>query len=295
MSVWAGPDDRDPLSLPATDDDYVGALQRDICNARIAYSPDLGLPVEPEVARVVCDAVGTLQALGGQVEQVDLETERDLVQQFHLLWIGMEAAQVGGFVDQYGSRMTRGVREEVARGSSISAVDYWNAERARSRYYEKIRAVLSEYEFIVCPTMAVPPPSVHMFTDGPEEVNGELVDRKTGWTLAFPFNMSTHPAASIPCGFTPDHLPVGMQVVGRRFCEVDVLRLAARFEEARPWAGRRPAFDGPRRPRESSGSTPQAVDPLRAPDALHSPPVTVTPRSNKEDATWMGSPRRSSI
>ena len=103
-----------------------------------------------------------------------------------------------------------------------------------------MRPILDEYDMIACPVMAVPPPSVHMFTDGPEEVDGEIVDRKTGWTLAFPFNMTSHPAASIPCGTTPDGLPVGLQIVGRRFRETDLLRLAARFEEAVPWRGRRP-------------------------------------------------------
>ena len=236
MSVWAGPDDRDPLSLPATGDDWLGGLDGDVRGARIAYSPDLGLPVDPEVSAVVRRAAGALEALGADVEEVELRTGKDLVQQFHLLWIGMEAAQVGGFVEEYRDRMTRGVLDEVARGSSISALDYWNAEMARSAYYDTIRRLLDAHDFIVCPTIAVPPPSVHMFTDGPEEIAGEIVDRKTGWTLAFPFNMTSHPAASLPCGLTPDGLPVGLQVVGRRFRETDVLRLAARFEEAAPWS-----------------------------------------------------------
>ena len=242
MSVWAGPDDRDPLSLPDTGDDWLGATDGDIRGARIAYSPDLGLPVEPEVSAVVRRATATLEAIGARVEEIDLATGQDLVQQFHLLWIGMEAAKFGGFVGEHGDRMTRGVREEIARGSRISAVDYWNAELARSAYHEKIREILASYDFLVCPTIAVSPPGIHTFTDGPEEIAGQISDRKTGWTLAFPFNMTSHPAASLPCGFTDDGLPVGMQVVGRRFRETDVLRLAARFEEAAPWGARRPAF-----------------------------------------------------
>jgi Asp-tRNA(Asn)/Glu-tRNA(Gln) amidotransferase A subunit family amidase len=242
MSVWSGPDDRDPLSLPDTGEDWLGAPDGDVRGMRIAYSPSLGLPIEPEVAAVVRDATATLEALGAHVEEIDLATGKDLVAQFHLLWIGMEAALVGGYVEEFGDRMTRGVLEEVARGASISALDYWNAELARSAYYERIRGILATYDLLVCPTIAVPPPSVHTFTDGPEEIDGQISDRKTGWTLAFPFNMTSHPAASLPCGFTPDGLPVGMQVVGRRFREADVLRLAARFEEAAPWRDRRPAF-----------------------------------------------------
>jgi Asp-tRNA(Asn)/Glu-tRNA(Gln) amidotransferase A subunit family amidase len=240
MSVWSGPDDRDPLSLPATGDDFTAALGGDVAGARIAYSPDLGLPVVPAVREAVRGGVDTLEALGARVDEVDLDAGGGLVAEFHRLWVGMEAAQFGAILERFGERITRGVREEVARGSALTAVDYWHAEIARSEFYGRVSAVLDEHEFIVCPVMAVPPPSVHMFTDGPEEINGMLVDRKTGWSLAFPFNLTSHPAASIPCGATPDGLPVGMQVIGRRFRELDVLRLAARFEEAAPWHDRRP-------------------------------------------------------
>jgi Asp-tRNA(Asn)/Glu-tRNA(Gln) amidotransferase A subunit family amidase len=240
MSVWAGPDERDPMSLPATGEDFAAALDGDVAGVRVAYSPDLGVPVTPEVREVVRDGVAVLERLGARVEEVDLSAGSGLVAEFHRLWIGMEAALFGGEVERHGERMTRGVLEEIARGSALASVDYWKAELARSEFYARVRAVLADYEFIVCPVMAVSPPSVHMFTDGPEEINGQLVDRKTGWSLAFPFNLSSHPAASLPCGFTPDGLPVGMQVVGRRFGESAILRLAARFEEAAPWRARRP-------------------------------------------------------
>jgi Asp-tRNA(Asn)/Glu-tRNA(Gln) amidotransferase A subunit family amidase len=255
LSVWSGPDDRDPMSLPATADDFVAALDGDVVGARIAYSPDLGLPVVSAVRDAVGRAVGTLQDLGARVEQVGLDAGAGLVAEFHRLWVAMEAAQFGGFVGRYGDRMTRGVREEIERGFALAAVDYWRAEIARSEFYERVRSVLEEYEFIVCPVMAVSPPSVHMFTDGPEEVDGTIVDRKTGWSLAFPFNLTAHPAASLPCGATPDGLPVGLQVVGRRFGEADVLRLAARFEEAAPWSDRRPASVRVPVPREREGES----------------------------------------
>ena len=241
LSVWAGPDDRDPLSLPATAEDF-RALDGDLEGTRIAYSPDLGLPVEAEVRDVVREAVATLVELGAHVDEVDLRAGDGLVADFHRLWVGLEAAQFGHLVPEHGSRMTRGVLEEIERGSTLAAVDYWRAEIARSDFYDRVRRVLALNDFIVCPVMAVSPPSVHMFTDGPEEVEGAVVDRKTGWSLAFPFNMTSHPAASIPCGATPDGLPVGMQVIGRRFRELDVLRFAARFEEAAPWRERRPAW-----------------------------------------------------
>jgi Asp-tRNA(Asn)/Glu-tRNA(Gln) amidotransferase A subunit family amidase len=249
LSVWAGPDDRDPMSLPATGERFTDALNDPIAGLRVAYSPDLGLPVEPEVRAVVRGAVERLEALGAHVSEVELDAGRGLVAEFHRLWVGMEAAVFGHAVPEHGHRMTRGVLEEIARGSTMPALEYWRAELARSEFYGRVRDVLAEHDFIACPVMAVPPPSVHMFTDGPEEVDGEIVDRKTGWSLAFPFNMSSHPAASVPCGFTPDGLPVGLQIVGRRFAESAVLSLAARFEEAAPWRERRPPSAHTRRER----------------------------------------------
>ena len=77
-------------------------------------------------------ATATLEAIGARVEEIDLATGQDLVQQFHLLWIGMEAAKFGGFVGEHGDRMTRGVREEIARGSRISAVDSPRSSRRGS-------------------------------------------------------------------------------------------------------------------------------------------------------------------
>jgi Asp-tRNA(Asn)/Glu-tRNA(Gln) amidotransferase A subunit family amidase len=235
MAAWSGPDDRDPLSLPRTGEDFVAALDGDVRGVRIAYSPDLNLPIEPDVRQAVAGGVSVLEALGAEVDVVDLDT-RGLIEQFHRLWVGMEAAEVRPHLAEFRGRMTRGVLDEVARGSTMGALEYWDAELARSVYYEKVRLILDAYDFIVCPTLAVSPPSIHMFTDGPEEVAGQIVDRKTGWSMAYPFNMTMHPVASIPCGTTTDGMPVGMQIVGRRFGEAQILRLAARFEEAAPWA-----------------------------------------------------------
>jgi Asp-tRNA(Asn)/Glu-tRNA(Gln) amidotransferase A subunit family amidase len=116
----------------------------------------------------------------------------------------------------------------------------WEAEIERSRWYDRVRAVLDVHDVILCPTNAAPPPPADSVTYGPSEIAGRPVDPKSGWTLTYPFNLTTHPAVSIPCGMTADGLPVGMQVVARRFGEGDLLRIAARFEEAAPWADRRP-------------------------------------------------------
>ena len=240
MSVWAGPDDRDPKSLPDTGEDWRGALDGDLAGLRVAWSPSLGLPADPEVVRIVGDAARTLELLGCAVQEVDLAADASLVQVLHRLWVGLEATLFGDAVAEHGPRMTPGVLREIERGRAQSAIDVWEAEIERSRWYDRVRAVLDEHDVLVCPTNAIPPPPADTVTYGPSEIAGRPVDPKTGWTLAYPFNLTLHPAMSVPCGTTAGGLPVGMQVVGRRFAERTLLRVAARFEEAAPWGARRP-------------------------------------------------------
>ncbi len=240
MSVWAGPAERDPKSLPDTGDDWLGALDGDLAGLRVAWSPSLGLPADPEVVGLVGQAGRTLERLGCSVEEIDLTADASLVQVLHRLWVGLEATLFGDSVAEHGERMTPGVLREIERGRAQTAIDVWEAEIERSRWYDRVRAVLDRYDVILCPTNATPPPPADAVTYGPQEIAGRPVDPKSGWTLTYPFNLTTHPAISIPCGMTADGLPVGMQVVARRFGEAALLRIAARFEEAAPWAARRP-------------------------------------------------------
>ena len=98
--------------------------------------------------------------------------------------------------------------------------------------------VLSEFDVLLTPTVAVPPLPIGV--DNPETINGRRISI-FGWTpFTYPFNMTGQPASSVPCGFTGDGRPVGLQVVGRRFDEYTVLRASAAFEQAAPWAQHRP-------------------------------------------------------
>ncbi len=96
------------------------------------------------------------------------------------------------------------------------------------------------YDLLLTPTVASPP-----FPHGilyPGEIDGVKVGREASSIFTYPFNLTGQPAASVPCGFTKDGLPIGLQIVGRRFDDVTVLRASAAFETARPWIARRPAL-----------------------------------------------------
>ena len=107
----------------------------------------------------------------------------------------------------------------------------------RSEIYDVFQSVFDRYHLLLTPTLACLP--VDNATDGntkgPDHINGEPVDPLIGWCLTYPVNFTGHPAASIPAGMTSDNLPVGMQIIGRRYADADVLAASAAFERLRPW------------------------------------------------------------
>jgi Asp-tRNA(Asn)/Glu-tRNA(Gln) amidotransferase A subunit family amidase len=119
----------------------------------------------------------------------------------------------------------------------ISAVDHALDDVLRTGVFDGLQDVFETYDLIVSPTLAIPPVAnaAHRNTVGPTEINGDRVDPLIGWCMTFPINFTGHPAISVPSGLTPEGLPVGLQIIGRRHADESVLALASRFEQARPW------------------------------------------------------------
>jgi amidase/aspartyl-tRNA(Asn)/glutamyl-tRNA(Gln) amidotransferase subunit A len=118
----------------------------------------------------------------------------------------------------------------------MSVMEVWNDQIIRTEIYDAIESVLQKYDLLVTPTLACLP--VKNGTDGntlgPTHINGEEVDPLIGWCLTYVTNFSGHPSASIPAGLV-EGLPVGMQIIGRRGADIDVLAASAAFERVRPW------------------------------------------------------------
>src|SRR5256885_4024767 len=111
----------------------------------------------------------------------------------------------------------------------------------RLAWWQHPRAFFETYDLLLTPTIACPPFPIGL--DNPSEIAGKRVEPYAWIPFTFPFNLTGQPAASVPCGFTKDGLPIGLQIVGRRFDDAGVLGAAAAFERARPWADRRPPID----------------------------------------------------
>ncbi len=238
LSAIAGPDDWDRTSLEAAPADYVGHLRRGIGGLRVAFSPDLGgLRVDAEVARVIGEAARVFQQLGCVVEEVAPGFD-DSAELIRCLWSAHEAGMYGGLVAQWGDRMDPGLVACIEHGRRYSLVEYLEQRGRKLVYWDRVRLLFERYDLLLTPAVSVAAFEVGRLN--PAHFPQHAWDWFPWASFSYPFNFTGQPAASIPAGFTAAGLPVGLQIVGRRFADLTVLQASAAFEEARPWAQRRP-------------------------------------------------------
>lgn len=248
MTALVGYHPGDPLSLDESVD-FRGALERPIDGMRIAYTPTYDVfPVDPQVDAVVRSAVAAFEEAGADVEEVRLGITRDQ-RELSDLWCRLimpvnvhtiESFKAGGIdiVGDHRDDLPPEYRRWLEVGYEMSALDFVRDQEMRTEVYDAIQQVFATYDLIVGPTLACPPiaNADDGNTVGPSEIDGVAVDPLIGWCPTYLFNFTGHPAASIPAGLTDDGLPVGMQIAGRRYADVDVIAASAAFEQFRPWA-----------------------------------------------------------
>ncbi len=242
LDVMAGPDDRDRHSLPAADGpSFLEACDADIAGLSVAWSPDLGRArVDPEVLEACTRAAQQFEALGCHVEVVSPSWD-DPEEVFRVLSAAETWAAWGRYLGEQGERLDRSLRALLRFGQSITLARYLDAVHRRQDLWTEVQRFLARFDLLITPTVAVPPFEVGRA--GLNEINGEPCS-PLGWIpFCFPFNLTGQPAATVPVGFTSARLPVGLQIVGRRYAESTVLAASAAFEAAHPWAGRRPPVE----------------------------------------------------
>jgi Asp-tRNA(Asn)/Glu-tRNA(Gln) amidotransferase A subunit family amidase len=130
--------------------------------------------------------------------------------------------------------------ERIGKSDTMSAVDYERASQRRTALWQTVRAFFERYDLLLTPTLSIAPFPIGV--QYPTEVAGRAVSSPLGWfPFTFPFSMTGQPSLSLPCGFTTEGLPVGLQIVGRRLADATVLRAAHAYEASAPWVQRRPS------------------------------------------------------
>ena len=240
LQALAGHDPRDTGSLRDPVPDFVGALDRDINGLKIAWSLDYGYAgVDPEVAEVTASAVKVFEELGCTVDDSNLRLESP----FETWWVffaGNSYATQGHLLDVDPDPLTWYGRMAIEDGKSFTAADYARALGERDRMIQQFSDVFDDYDLLISPAMATTAFPVGQY---PDEVGGKRNANKKGWSFlpfTHPINTIGNPAASVPCGFDSDGMPVGLHIVGRMGDEATVLAASAAFERARPWIQHRP-------------------------------------------------------
>lgn len=239
LSAIAGPDPRVPNALPFPADDFRASLGRDFRDIRIAWSRNLGrYPVDAIITQV-CDAQReTFAALGCVVEDVEPDL-RHADASFQTVRAYLFAQRHADHLAQHRDKMKQTVIWNAEQGLRLSALDVARAEEQRTALHQQMVAFFERYEFLCLPTTQVPPFSIEQ--EYPTEINGQRLDTYIDWMgLCYAITMTGCPAISVPCGFTPDGLPVGLQIVGPPHADVAVLQLAHAFEQATLFYQRQP-------------------------------------------------------
>ena len=230
LTVISEPDARDWHALPYEPRDYRVGLEDGVKGLRIAFSADLGYAkVDPEVLRIVKNAVKTFSDLGARVEAKDPGFEH-CGPLFSAHWFPGAAMIVRNTHPKKRALMDKGLLETAKLGEKVSNADYMAAVAKRGALGVQMNAFHQTYDLLVTPTLPLT-----AFKAGQEMASILKEKRWTEWTpFTYPFNLTQQPAASIPCGFTRKGLPVGLHIVGPRYADALVLRAARAFESAHP-------------------------------------------------------------
>ena len=241
LSGMAGPDDRAPLSYDVDTREFLRAVKApSVKGRRVAWTPDLNglIPVDEEVARVAEGATRVFRSLGAKVEGAcpDFSGVNEIVLATRgVSMVALHADKLPRWRDQ----MQKALVWNIEQGLRLTPEEIAGGEKLRTALWHRVRAFMETYDLLILPTVAVPLFPVEQ--PYPTEINGKPLDNYTQWFfLTYGITLTGLPAISIPCGFTRDGLPVGLQIVGRRRQEAAVLRAAAAFEAAASWADKLP-------------------------------------------------------
>jgi amidase len=239
FSAMAGPDPRVPTAISEPGALFNKNLNRKFSKVRVAWSRDLGgLPVDPHVTEVLEKQKAVFKKLGCIVEEAEPDFTGATEAFETLRGVGF-ATKLGPVMRDHRNKLKGTVIWNVEQGLKLTGEQISRAESLRTALFHRMRAFLERYEFLLCPVNQLPPFPVDV--EWPRDIAGVAMTNYLDWMKScYYITITSHPAISVPAGFTPGDLPVGLQIVGRYRDDFGVLQLAHAFEQATGVGKRRP-------------------------------------------------------
>ena len=241
LAAMAGPDRRAPVSISEPGSIFAKPLKRSFKKVRIAWTKDFGgLPVEPEVTAVLEAQRSVFSSLGCVVDEAcpDFTGATEAFETLRAVSFAMRFAPL---LKTHRSELKDTVIWNIEQGLALDGAKIARAESLRTELYQRLRTFLEKYEFLLAPVNQLPPFPVE--TEYPTEIAGVKLGNYLDWMKScYYITITSHPAISVPAGFTTDGLPVGLQIVGRYRDDFGVLQLAHAFEQATEVWKRRPSL-----------------------------------------------------
>ena len=230
LQAMAGPDDRSPLSLQEPASIFAEELGGQMAGSRVAFAPTLGgLPVEPEVQAIIENQRGVFEELGCVVEEAcpDFDGADDV---FKVLRAFRFEMKFGPLVSRHESELKDTVLWNIEQGRQLTGPEVGKAQQRQTTLFQKTRQFFERYDFLVAPVSQVAPFDIN--EPFVRKIAGQQMETYIDWMKSCYFvTVTGMPAISVPAGFTPTGLPVGIQIVGRFRRDMEVLQLAYAFEQ----------------------------------------------------------------
>jgi len=239
MNIISGHDSQDPTSAHLPVPDYTQALKKEIKGIRLGVIKEaLELPIESYVKESFWKAVDQLTDLEAIISEVSLPTYHYGSSIASIIQMAEATAYHSELIRKHGAQIFPPVRLRLESGIFISATDYIQAERARTLFYRQSLELFKTVDLLLTPTLPTTafPIGTTSLKIGEQKVN--VVSLLTQYTR--PFNLNGFPAITIPCGFSENQLPIGLQIIGRPFDEETVLRTAYAYQQSTDWHLKRP-------------------------------------------------------
>ncbi len=240
MSVIARPDNRSPISIEEPGEVFLKSFNDDISGLRIAWSADFGgaIPVDPVVKRNIEEQIKYFEDLGCHVEEAcpDLSEANEVFHTFRAWEFELSSREI---FDQYQEVLKPSFIWNVKKGRELLGVDIGRAERLRNILYHRVREFFHQYDALILPVSQLAPFNVNL--EFPKQIHGVQMETYLDWMRsAYYISALGNPALSVPSGFTPEGLPLGLQIVGPHRADYEVMRIGYAFEQATKYGEKRP-------------------------------------------------------